>query len=508
LPTDLPTTKEQPSLEIIAKPPKIARPDTWWVALIAFIAQLPILGFSLHQPPVWDGAMSVYPAAIELANSGFDLPEVLALPTYLEGGPNTHTLSPLTMLVALLIVSTGSLTSAVPILHVMSLALSALTGAAVYRLISRKAPQSIAIFGALAVLLFPPMVVQTADVYLDLPLACLGTWSFVGIVERRPWFTTVLVTAAVWMKPLAMIFVGVMALHWLFFGSGAKRTLRAVAPIVIPTVTAVLVSLPQFARASPISIADRYSVTLEASSRLLLSLPDMAALVLATLLLTAFYLRSTTRSEELMIAGFVLISGFVFILINPLVTHGIPFLPRYYVMIVPALVIGVLLAITQVSRRIALIAGIILSLVFALNLYGAFYPFKGHASFALAERSLAYRDLLQLQRQDISLLASLASEMPIYFDYFAYFRLAYPEMGYASVQPDSAVSVFHDPRLFSATLADLPPRFGLLFEYPVLGGEVLERLWSEARAVGAIANETKLTKGSYSVYVIEVVQAR
>jgi hypothetical protein len=450
--------------------------------------------------------MSVYPAAIELANSHFNLAEVLALPTYLEGGPNTHTLSPWTLLTALLILATGSLANALPVLHVISLVLSALTGAAVYRLISRKAPLLVAVVGALAVLLFPPMVVQTADVYLDLPVACLGTWSLVGLVERRPWLTTFLVTAAVWMKPLAMIFVGAITLHWLFFRRAGRGRLRALTPMIIPSVTAVLVSIPQFARAAPISIGDRYTLTLEASNRLLLSVPDVAALVVVTLLLMAFQLRRSPLTEELMIAGFLLISASVFILLNPLVTHGIPFLPRYYVMIVPALVTGIILAITATSHRFALIAGSILALAFALNLHGALYPFKSHATFALAERSLGYRDLLQLHREDISLLASIGSEVPIYFDYFAYFRLAYPEMGYADGIPRSGASVFHNADLHSAPLPELPKRFAMLFEYPVLGGEVLERIWKEAEAAGAVANETKLTSGSYAVYVIEIDQ--
>jgi hypothetical protein len=96
--------------------------------------------------------------------------------------------------------------------------------------------------------------------------------------------------------------------------------------------------------------------------------------------------------------------------------------------------------------------------------------------------------------------------VPIYFDYFAYFRLAYPEMGYADGIPRSGASVFHNADLHSAPLPELPKRFAMLFEYPVLGGEVLERIWKEAEAAGAVANETKLTSGSYAVYVIEIDQ--
>ena len=66
-----------------------------------------------------------------------------------------------------------------------------------------------------------------------------------------------------------------------------------------------------------------------------------------------------------------------------------------------------------------------------INSYGVFYPYKDHATYALAERSLAYRDLLTLQLEDVSLLAELARSMPVYYDYFGYYRFEYPELGYS-----------------------------------------------------------------------------
>jgi hypothetical protein len=96
--------------------------------------------------------------------------------------------------------------------------------------------------------------------------------------------------------------------------------------------------------------------------------------------------------------------------------------------------------------------------------------------------------------------------VPVYYDYFAFYRLEYPELGYAEGPLPSGISVFHNRELVEATLADLPQRFAFIFEYPVLGGEVLLRIWEAAKASGADVTETALTRGAYTVYVIEVDQ--
>lgn len=68
------------------------------------------------------------------------------------------------------------------------------------------------------------------------------------------------------------------------------------------------------------------------------------------------------------------------------------------------------------------------------------------------------------------------------------------------------VSVFHLPNFAEASPADMPARFAFIFEYPVLGGEILLRIWEEAKTAGAAVRETALTRGSYTVYVVEVDQ--
>lgn len=483
------------------------RQTTWWLAGLVFVGLNVLLRFSIHQPPVWDGAMSVYPAAIELAETNFDFSRLFSLPTYYEGGPNTHATSPWTVMVAALISLTGSLANALPILHVISFGLAALTGAATYRLIAHSAPGIIAVVGALAVLLFPPMIVQTADVYLDLPLTCLGTWGLVMLLERKFIASSALITMAVWVKPLAVIFAAVLAGFVLIYGEPRRKISRAIALALPPLVAAGVVSLLQAAQSTRLPLLDRYVAAVGATGEFLATMPDLLAIVGVTMVLIIVSIREQVTLDTFRLMSLVVISVFAFVVLNPVISQGIPLLPRYYIAFLPALVAGILTFLSLKSQRMALAAGSVLILLFAVNINGLFYRFKDHPTYVLAERSLTYRDLLALQIEDISILTDLSREMPVYYDYFAFYRLEYPGLGYSDGPLASGVSVFHHRELAATSLADLPTRFAFIFEYPVLGGEVLLRIWDEAKASGAEVTETELTRGPYKVYVVEVDQA-
>ena len=58
------------------------------VLFLAWFALILILKWpTLTQPPVWDGSMSVFPAAITLAENNFDLGYLLEQPGYADGRP-------------------------------------------------------------------------------------------------------------------------------------------------------------------------------------------------------------------------------------------------------------------------------------------------------------------------------------------------------------------------------------------------------------------------------------
>ena len=98
--------------------------------------------------------------------------------------------------------------------------------------------------------------------------------------------------------------------------------------------------------------------------------------------------------------------------------------------------------------------------------------------------------------------------MPVCYDYFGYYRYEYPELGYSDGPLPSGISVFHHPELAQASLEDFPTNFAFAYEYPVLGRGVLLRIWEEAKAAGIHVTETALTRGTYTVYVVQVDKAK
>jgi hypothetical protein len=482
------------------------RRASWWLAGIVFVALNVVLRFAIDQPPTWDGAMTVYPAAIELSRTDFDFARLLSLPTFVEGGPRTHATSPLTVLVAILITTTGSLANALPILHVISFGLASLTVAAAHRLIAHSASGIVAVVGALAVLLFPPTIVQTADIYLDLPIACLGTWGLVMLLERRFVAASGLIALAVWVKPLALTYAGVLLGFVLIYGEPGKKVSRAVALSVPPLLVAAVIAILESPASTPLPNSYHYSVALDTSAALMATMPDLLALIGAALVLAFVSAKRPVPQEASVMMLLSLISALALMFLFPLISRGYPSLPRHYVWLVPPLVAVILTFASAKSQTLAVALASIVTLAFAVNLNGVFYSHENYPYYTLAERSLAYRDLLSLQIEDVALITELSQKMPVYYDYAAFYRLEYPELGYSHGPLESGVSVFQNRMLSDVTMADLPDRFAFVFEFPILGGEILLRIWNEAKASGAKVTETALTRGPFTVYVIEVDQ--
>ena len=62
--------------------------------------------------------MSVFPAAITLEEHSFDYGYLLAQPGYSDGGPNVHSLAPITLVTALTIRIIGDGPNLFPVLHI------------------------------------------------------------------------------------------------------------------------------------------------------------------------------------------------------------------------------------------------------------------------------------------------------------------------------------------------------------------------------------------------------
>jgi len=122
---------------------------------------------ALNQPPVWDTAFSVFPAAITLSETGFDLLNLLKMPGYLEGGPNVHANSIITIITAVMISLFGKTNFLFPILHMIHFLIAAIGMACFYRFCIPIFEKKLSFLLTLTILVYPPFLTQAG--YLGSP---------------------------------------------------------------------------------------------------------------------------------------------------------------------------------------------------------------------------------------------------------------------------------------------------------------------------------------------------
>ena len=347
--------------------------------------------------------MTVYPAAIELEASDFNYAQVLSLPWFLEGGPNTHTTSIYTLLVALLIRATGSLPASLPILHLLSFALAGLLGAGVFRIVALRAPPAIALLAASVALLFPPQLAETVDIYLDLPIAVFGTWALFMTLSKRWSAAGFLLLVGVLIKPLAILFAATIGVFLV-----AQRTSRSQKRPCRHRAFLSLVGSHRCDRVKYPLLPLHYKLwsVWTYTAKFLLSMPDLMVLFGSVVLVAVAHRRQPDALVPQMQLGiYHTLSLLLFAILNPFVTYGIPLLARYYVTWVPIAIAGLFTQLWTVRPRAAVAAGTTLLVVFAANSHGTLYLEQDTNLFAFAERSLAADDLLTLHQVGAQLLA-------------------------------------------------------------------------------------------------------
>ncbi|MDH3223083.1 MAG: hypothetical protein OEO23_05155 [Gemmatimonadota bacterium] len=438
---------------------------------------------ALHQIPVWDGAMGMTPAAITLESLDFDVLALLAMPNYAGGGPNAHALSLFTWFVAGTIRAFGSYDAALPLLHLVSFALMGVMAAGVHRLVvGLTKSQPVALVATVAALLYPPLVVQGSDVYLELPLAVAATWALVFAFEGR-WRASVLaLTAGALVKPTALVVVPALAGVFLIRG----RDWRPLVALSIPSAVSVF---PLFAdravKASGAAAPGTVSRVTAETLGYLEAMPVLLGVVLAAVLVYLAGMRTKrldASGRTVLVSTLVLVLSYLaFFCLNPLLTKGFAGIPRYTILFAPvlsaALVVG---AHSLWPRRGGLWAGSTLLAVFALNLHGGLEPTTPGNIYPLAERSLAYERLLAVQREGMERFEELAAEMPSYYDHYTHYRLAYPDVGWSGGMPPGGTPAWLEPGRPWANLDNRPDRFVMLLDAPWLGGRELETMRERA----------------------------
>ncbi len=479
----------------------------WARFSLVFLLILVLKGNTLLQPPVWDTAMGLFPAALTLAENGFDLMELLGMPPYLEGGPNTHSTSPVTLATAVVLRISGGGTTSFLILHLLHFAGAALALLTLFRLARPVFGGGTTLLLCAAVLLHPVFSTQVGYLYLEMPLFLFTVLALLAWTERKFWPAVLWATLAYATKETGIIVPATLAVATLLerhaLDEKAKRVGRIVAlPVLWTIVVAVLgriaVSRPEdyaFLRSRDAVFGGIGQYL----ARFLLNVPDLlvfigAFFVMAVVCARPIFgalrsepLEPSTRTQErqdLLVLGYsgMLIVFFIllFMVALPVAVGYTVVLPRYYVMILPFLLLWLGYGVKRLlSRRLdspAAVCFVLLSAYFALNTNGVLYPLdidtEGPGNDPpLTERSNAYRRLLALEMDAIRALEELPDGVPIYYGHYEHYLLEYPGLGYSNGPLSNGHNFGVESLAELIRDGPMPPCVYALFNYPWLGGE-------------------------------------
>lgn len=486
----------------------------------SFAALLLANGPALWQPPAWDAAMSVHPAAITLSKNGFNLPALLHMPSYSQGGPNTHAASVVTWLYAVIYWSFSDSAALFPIMHVCQLAVSAAGVAATFQLSRPLLGDALAAFFCAAVLSYPAVLAQTGCLYLEAPLmastaGALAAWSS----GRRIW-AAILALAACSIKETGVVAAATLGAAALLEAKPWHRRVAGACGVLAPSVAAVLVKIaairppgasayhpPPLARFLQFNVAERMSQTPD----LCLLIGLFAAIGLLQIKTVWRSLRESDASRACAAApqfglANLAVWGLLGVLAATPLIGELYVLPRYFVQVLPCLLLVLLDALRRAAGPRAAWAATALGLaLFAANCNGAFYGDNTANDGSVAERSLEYLDLLEAQRLAIKELAKTPPETPVFYGYPEHFMASYPLMQFVGERPANGRCIALEEPYRNGRLTDFPRRFYVLVDYAALGGHQIKALVMQAADNGWLVQKAAdIRKGRYRVMLVEL----
>ncbi len=460
----------------------------WFVAVL--LLEYP----SLLEPPVWDSAMGIFPAAIYLYETGFDIRSLLQQGNWWEGGPNVHSLSLLTWFIAAVMKVTDSPETTFAVVHLLTFGVFAWTLLLFTRVLTSfglAAPTVLAAAGFL--LLMPVVLVQAGYMYTEslVMAASVAAWSYWR--ENRRGLAVAVCVVGLFVK-LTAIAIAACVLFVVVVSARPLRRASGVMVLAIPAAVFVNLSLASWLGASPrprsswgtpqalmASLVDRIQ-----------AVPDLLWLFVGALLSTILYVLLRIRRDRgldvltrddpdsgsrlICLAMPLVLSAGVVVMIY----DGVLFLPRYLVPAVPFAIGSILLFAAAIrAERVAFVLLVGACLFSAANYGGRFYS-PDYRSFSVVERSHAYRDFHAVQVDAIRRLAAKPAEIPAFVSREVDYMTSHRMMGYVQ-RPVANIHPIYLPPHRQRTLDQFPEEFFLLRTNSGHGGEEMDRLLKAAR---------------------------
>ena len=472
---------------------------------------------AIDEPPAWDASFSVFPAAEALVDANFDYGQVLAAPGYADGGPNVHTLSIVTLVTAVSVFIFGEPHTLFPVLHVVHLAIAAAAAAGLYRLGAHMLDRRSAIAAAVAALTMPVVITQAGMMYLEMPLLAATVWAAVAWLEGRLGTAVALATVAVAVKQPGLATAGGLALATLIDPIRERRKPRFAAMMLAFPLAVVFLDLVTRGDAVPVRTASvaQFDFAVTQSARFSARLPDLL-LILALYLVTRPFISSRPlRDDDELTIGVqrfeVLVGSLTVAFLGFYAATawlGVVVLPRYWVQIVPFLIVALIVALRRFAdRNIAFVTSLLIAGLFLANIAGAFYPPAGQNNFPLTERSGEYAPLLDLHRRSAAAIAQLPDDVPVYYSLADHYRVTYPASGYVQTPVANGVNVLTIPTERRSDITTYPNDFYVVADQARLGGGALASVWSSAEASPDYTTAAAaLVSGEFTVSIVRVTR--
>lgn len=476
---------------------------------------------SLSQVPVWDTATGLFPAAIELARTGFDLPWLLEQPGWARGGPNTYATSPLTWMTAGLLSLLGDGSHLFVVLRLIHIGIAAALLTVFFRFVRPILGTATALLACVAILFWPVFRVQTGYMYFEIPLAAATVFCLAALSAGRDYWAAFWASLAIALKSAGVIVVATVFIAVLVQRVPWRRRLRHLLAVsVVPLVIGIPILIRIIAQRSDEtnvveSGSQNYLALLDTNVIWRLSqIPDVFAVLVASLVVALFsipfiwaQLRRgpveasdspdcyTSYSVALSLTLILAFAGFY--LLAPATGVRFWMLPRYCTQIIPFLVLIVAITTQLIWTRIQprfslnnitpqlkhyLTAGFLalMSAFFLLNSSGSFYPpYKGNA-FSIVERDLSYKDLLIVQQAITSATMELSRDTPKFYPRDVHYFTTYPQLGYVEHSVENGHFILVEEPYSSGRLEDFPGHFFLVQSNLAHGGEILRSIWRQA----------------------------
>ena len=443
-------------------------------------------------PPAWDSAMGVFPPAVFLLENGFDLALLMQQPDWWQGGPNVHSLSLFTWLVAATMALTRDPQVTLLALHGATYLLTALSLWWYSRLLgAMEIDPPTANLAALVLLLCPLVLVQAERLYTEIPLMACHVGSALLLCRNRQVAAALVALAALAIKMTAVALVAGLALVLLL---GIRRNLKAgLAALVVLLLGSGLILLLPFLLGSVPAGAGGWGDPDLLMTHLALRLESIAditlvmKLALAAALFLPLWWGFRGRGKHHYPAW--LLPAMLVLLVPVLFSAGVIvgafrgnlFLPRYLVAVIPLAMASVVLLGRELLPRWVLLSGLSLcAIYFVLNHQGRYYP-PNHDSFSVVERSHAYRAFNRVKARALDAIGKRQSSMPAYVTREIHYMNSSRYMGYADPVHAHVYGIFVEPHR-SRSLDAYPARFMLVKGSRIHGGKVIDRLVAAARA--------------------------